>query len=388
MNLDEKPTLIRVDFNVPLSSESVIEDDTRIRAALETIREAQKRGARVTLASHLGRPHGRDERYSLLPIAERLSELLSQDVLFAPDCVGDGVRKLVQELRPEQVLLLENLRFYAGEELNDDAFAKQLAQPFTAYINDAFGAAHRAHASVVAITRHIKLYGAGLLLMKEMKQLERLSQNPDKPYVAILGGAKVSDKINLLNRLLTQVDTLLIGGAMAYTFLAARGVNVGASRVEADKLSLAKAVMEKARARNVDLQLPVDHVASTLFSEDSQAVNVDTQALPEHLMGLDIGPQTRKNFARALQGAQTIFWNGPMGVFEWSSYAEGSMAVAHAVADSAAYSVVGGGDSVAAVQKAGVAAQISHISTGGGASLEFLEGQSLAGIQALERPAS
>ena len=387
--VQDQRVLMRVDFNVPLDvaddadgdATATVADDERIRAALPSIKLLLEKGARLILASHLGRPKGRDAKLSLYPVAAALSELLDHEVIFADDCVGDGVKKQAQDLKVGQILLLENLRFHSGEEKNDEGFSRQLAGLADVYVNDAFGAAHRAHASTAGVAALITQKAGGLLLKKEAETLYGLLRAPKKPFVAIVGGAKVSDKIGVLQKLLTKVDTVIIGGAMAYTFLLAKGIEVGKSRVEEDKLTLARSVLDAATRMGVTFLLPEDHVAATSFSEDAEAVV--THTLTEDQMGLDIGPKTRTNYTNAIKGAGTILWNGPMGVFEWEKFAQGTRAVAEAVAHSDAFSVVGGGDSVAALNQMGLAKQISHVSTGGGASLELLEGQKLPGLLAL-----
>jgi len=384
LQLAGKRVFIRVDFNVPLNAAGEITDDRRIRAALPTIEEALEAGARVILASHLGRPKGKVRAgLSLLPAAERLSELLQRDVNFVDDCVGDGARKAVQDLASGQVLLLENLRFYAGEEANDRAFSRQLAELADVWVMDAFGAAHRAHASTAGMAPFVAERAAGRLVGQELRFLGEALRAPARPFLAILGGAKVSDKIKVIDRLLARCDALLIGGAMAYTFLKSQGVSVGASRVEEGALDVAKRVLERAELRGVAVHLPIDHVVSARFDEGEGRKITSAQAIPEGLMGLDIGPQTTKMFAREVAKAGTVFWNGPMGVFEVDAYAKGTLSLAESVAAAEAVSVIGGGDSAAAIQQAGVAEAITHISTGGGASLEFLQGEPLPGLEAL-----
>lgn len=389
VDLDGKRTFIRVDFNVPLEDEGGsrrITDDSRIRGALPTIRYAVEHGARVVLASHLGRPKGKvDSRESLAPAAKRLGELLGRPVALAPDCVGTEVETQVAALDKGGVLMLENLRFHSGEEKNDPAFAAQLAKLADVYVNDAFGAAHRAHASTAGMASLVPVRAAGFLLRDELKHLGALLQSPGRPFVAILGGAKVSDKIAVIDNLLPRIDALLIGGAMAYTFLKAQGIAIGGSRVEADKLDLALKTLEQARAKGVRLLLPTDHVIATKPEAGADYKDTADAAIPDGWLGVDIGPKTRAAYAAEIAKAKTVLWNGPMGIFEIEAYAGGTVAVAHAVADAKqAFTVVGGGDSVAAVTQAGVADRIGHISTGGGASLEFLEGQTLPGVAALE----
>jgi len=376
---------IRVDFNVPLTPDGKVSDDTRIRESLPTIKLAIEKGARVVLASHLGRPKGKvDKKYTLEPVAARLAELLDADVSLTDEPVGDGARKVVNDLRAGAVALLENLRFSPAEEANDEAFSRELASYADVYVNDAFGTAHRAHASTAGITKFVAAKGMGLLMEREVKFLGKLLDDVERPFVAIIGGAKVSDKIGVLDNLLDRVDQMLIGGAMANTFLKAKGGQLGRSLVEQDKLALARAFLKKAEESNVDVLLPRDVVAAAGIKSDAGRV-VQAMMVPEDLAALDIGPETARGFADAIARAKTIFWNGPMGVFESEPFAGGTMAVAKAVAGApGALSVVGGGDSVAAIHKSGLGDKITHISTGGGASLEFLEGKKLPGLAALE----
>jgi phosphoglycerate kinase len=379
-----KRVFIRVDFNVPLDQQGHVTDDTRIRASLPTIQHAMAGGAKVILASHLGRPAGKVEpRYSLRPVGVRLSELLETAITIADDCVGPMVEDRVARMHEGEVLLLENLRFHAEEEKNDPAFAQQLARLADVYVNDAFGTAHRAHASTEGMTKFLPTAVAGLLMQAELSHLGQLLATPARPYVAILGGAKVSDKIGLILNLLPKLDRVLIGGGMAYTFLVAQGVPVGQSLVEADKVDAAGEILARATALGVTIQLPEDHVIAERLDASAATQVVPQDGVPSGWMGVDIGPRTIEAFTRAIGEAKTVVWNGPMGVFEILPFAKGTNGVAMAVASSQATTIVGGGDSVAAVNQAGVAARITHISTGGGAFLELLEGRELPGVAAL-----
>ncbi len=390
LDLTGKRVFIRVDFNVPLSeaADPQVTDDTRIRETLPTIQLARERGARIVLASHLGRPKGKpNPKYSLHPVVPKLAELLGAKVEFASDCVGSAVEAASKSLANGDVLLLENVRFHPEEEANDESFSRQLAALCDGlFVCDAFGSAHRAHASVVGITRFVRQAAAGLLMERELSYLSKALTNPERPFVAILGGAKVSDKIEVVENLMKVADAMLIGGGMAYTFLKAQGIGIGKSLVEDDKVSLARRLLDEAAQRKFRLLLPSDHVVSPEFKAEATAQIVPVTKTPENQMGLDIGPQTIAAFREALRGARTIVWNGPMGVFEMPAFAKGTLEIAKAVAeatDAGAISIVGGGDSVAAVHQSGVANRISHISTGGGASLEFLAGEKLPGVEAL-----
>ena len=382
--LRDKRVIIRADFNVPLDDSHQITDDTRIRSTLPTINRAVDDGAKVILCSHLGRPNGMfNPKYSLAPVAKRLGRLMGKDILFAPDCIGPAVEGLVAKMKAGDVLLLENLRFHKGEEENDDSFSKALAALGDVYINDAFGAAHRAHASTVGITKFIPASAAGFLLKKEIEYLEGAVENPVRPFVAILGGAKVSGKIGVIENLGKRVDKVIIGGGMAFTFLKAKGLEIGNSLVENDMLDFAKGIEDHALSRGVKFYLPVDCVVATSHELGAESKIVPVQEIPKGWYALDIGPASVKLFNEAVQNAKTILWNGPMGVFEIDAYARGTLAMAHAIADAYALTIVGGGETALAVHRAGESENMSFISTGGGAALELLEGKQLPGLTAL-----
>jgi phosphoglycerate kinase len=387
LDIAEKRVFIRVDFNVVQDKATgKIIDDTRIRAALPTIQYTLEHDAKVILASHLGRPKGNgfEEKYSLKPVAERLAELLPKhDIVFPQDCIGNGIKKLSHDLGANQLMLLENLRFHAGEEKNDPAFSRALADLADVYVNDAFGTAHRAHASTAGMVQYFKDKGAGFLLQSEVEFLTQITVNPTPPYVAILGGAKISDKLPVIEHLLDKVTALCIGGGMAYTFLRAKGIEIGSSLVDDTKVHAATKILKRAETKGVPIYLPLDHIIAEGVTGDTPQTTSGA-AIPMGMMGLDIGPKTVAKFAEILKPAKTIFWNGPLGVFETPAFAEGTLAIARVLATlTDATTVVGGGDSVAAIHQSGVANKISHISTGGGASLEFVEGKTLPGIAAL-----
>ena len=384
IDVSGKKVLVRVDFNVPLDENGNITDETRIKAALPTIKYLLEHNAAVILCSHLGRPKGEfNMKYSLAPVAKRLKEIFGEDkVVFASDVIGESAKKAVSELKPGNIVLLENLRFHKEEEKNDPDFAKALASYADIYVNDAFGTAHRAHASTAGVADYLPAV-AGFLIGKELSIMGKALDNPERPFVAILGGRKVSDKIGVINNLLEKVDTLIIGGAMSYTFFKAMGLNIGNSLVEEDKLELAKQLLAKAEAKGIKMLLPVDCVLADDFNADAKMLTVDYDKIPDGWEGMDIGPKTRELYAQAIKPAKTVIWNGPMGVFEFPRFAEGTKAVAKALSECTGTTIIGGGDSAAAVEQLGLADKITHISTGGGASLEFLEGLELPGVAAL-----
>ena len=387
-DLQGKRVLVRADFNVPVDEQGKITDDTRIRAALPTIELLTSKGAKVILSSHFGRPkNGAEDKYRLTPVGERLAELLGKPVVKTNDCIGEEATSAVNAMQPGDVVLLENVRFYKEEEKNDPAFAEKLASVADLYVNDAFGTAHRAHASTEGVTKFLKPSVAGLLIEKELEYLQNAIEHPQRPLAAIVGGSKVSSKIGVIETLLDKVDKLLIGGGMVFTFYKARGLNVGKSLVEEDKLELAKSLEIKAKEKGVDLLLPTDVIVADNFAPDANTQTVSVENIPDGWMGLDIGPDSVKAFQAALAECKSVIWNGPMGVFEMEKFAKGTEAIAHTLADltpKGTTTIIGGGDSVAAVEKVGVASQMSHISTGGGASLELLEGKELPGIAALD----
>lgn len=387
VDLKGKKVLVRVDFNVPLDENLKITDDIRITSALPTIKKIISSGGRTILMSHLGRPKGGpNPKYSLKPVAVRLGELLQMDVKFAPDCIGDQVKTIVNSLKDGEVLLLENLRFHPEEEKNDAGFAQQLAELGDVYINDAFGSAHRAHASTEGVTKFIKTCASGYLMQKELDYLGSAVANPVRPFTAILGGSKISGKIDVIENLLPKVDYLLIGGGMAYTFYKAMGYEIGTSLLEGEKLDLAKEVLEKFKNSNAKVLLPKDNVVAAEFKNESPSTIVDADKIPSDKMGLDIGPKTVEEFKNVILSSKTIVWNGPLGVFEFDNYAKGTNEIAKALAEATskgAVTIIGGGDSAAAISKAGLDDKVSHVSTGGGASLEFLEGKVLPGVAAL-----
>ena len=387
VDLKNKKVLVRVDFNVPLDENQNITNDMRIRSSLPTIRKIIDEGGTAILMSHLGRPKGKkDLKFSLAPAAKRLSELLSREVKFANDCIGEETKNMIDSLHPGEVVLLENVRFHEGETKNDPQFAQQLAELGEVYINDAFGSAHRAHASTEGVTKFIRICAAGYLMKKELDYLGTALADPQRPYCAILGGAKISGKIDVINNLMDKVDTLIVGGGMAFTFFKAKGLEIGKSLLEAEKLDIAAEILTKIQSSKVKFLLPVDITAANEFDNNSPSETVSANDIPADKMGLDIGPETIKLFKDEILKSKTVVWNGPMGVFEMDNFAKGTFAIAEALAEATANSavtVIGGGDSAAAISKAGLENQVSHVSTGGGASLEFLEGKTLPGVAAL-----
>ncbi|MCX7918234.1 MAG: phosphoglycerate kinase [bacterium] len=384
IELKGKRVLVRVDFNVPQDEQGNITDDTRIRASLPTIQYIIEKGGKAILMSHLGRPKGKvDEKYRLTPIGKRLSELLGKPVIKLDDCIGPQVESVVNAMKEGEVVLLENVRFYAEEEKNDPEFARKLAKLGDVYVNDAFGSAHRAHASTEGVAKYIQPAVAGFLMKKEIDYLGKALENPARPFLAILGGAKVSTKIGVIKNLLNKVDSLIIGGGMAYTFLKAQGGSIGKSLIEEDQIPLAKEILAKANEKGIPLLLPIDHIIADNFAPDANVQTVVQGKIPEGWMGMDIGPATIEKFASEIKKAKTIVWNGPLGVFEMEPFAKGTNAIAKLVGESGAVTIIGGGDSIAALEKAGYIDKMSHVSTGGGASLEFLEGIELPGVAAL-----
>ncbi|NPV53985.1 MAG: phosphoglycerate kinase [Firmicutes bacterium] len=384
VDLAGKRVLVRVDFNVPMNEKREITDDRRIAATLPTIRYLIDQGAKVILVSHLGRPKGKPvDEFRMDPVAERLSQLLGKPVTKVDDCIGELPKAALSKMKPGDVVLLENVRFYKQEEANDEGFAKSLAELADVFVNDAFGTAHRAHASTAGVARFLPAV-AGFLMQKEIEVMGKALANPDRPFVAILGGAKVSDKIGVIENLLTKVDTLIVGGGMAYTFLKAQGKEIGQSLLEADKLELALGLIDKAKAKGVTFLLPVDVVVADRFAPDAGARIVSVDEIPPDWQGVDIGPRTLELFKGAIKGARTVVWNGPMGVFEMERFAKGTREIAAALAESGATTIVGGGDSAAAIEQMGFADKMTHVSTGGGASLEFLEGRELPGVAILK----
>ncbi len=384
--LEDKRLFLRLDLNVPLDDDGRISDDTRIQAALPTLNYAIEKGAKIILASHFGRPKGHDPKYSLEPVAEALHTLLGKEIILIEEPRGHATRALLSGLKPSQIILLENLRFDSGEEKNDREFAQALASFSDIYINDAFGASHRAHASIVALPELMQKRGIGFLMQKEIEMLDTVRMNPQHPFMTILGGAKVSDKIDVIEAMMDKVDVLVIGGAMAYTFLAAQKLQIGSSLVERDKIGFAAELLQRAQLRKKRILLPIDHRITRAVHDIESLKVTETAAIPDGWMGVDIGPRTVELYAAEIARAKTIFWNGPMGVFETPSFATGTFAVAKAITESEALSVVGGGDSAAAAHASGLAEKFSHISTGGGASLEYLRGDRLPGVEALRRP--
>lgn len=383
IDVKDKRVFVRCDFNVPLDKEGNITDDKRIISSLPTIKYLIENGAKVILCSHLGRPKSIDDKkYSMEPIAKKLSELLEMEVVLTKDVIGDDAKHKISRLNSGEVMLLENVRFHSEEEKNDEEFSKQLASLAEIYVNDAFGTAHRAHSSTAGIAKYLPAV-AGFLIQKELEIMGKALTNPQRPFTAILGGSKVSDKIGVIENLLYKIDSLIIGGGMAYTFLLAKGNTIGNSIKEEDKIDLAKEIIAKAQEQNVKILLPIDHIAATEFSNESHSMVIDGQSIPNGLQGLDIGPKTISLFSKEIENSRTIIWNGPLGVFEFSNYAKGTFEVAKAVSEADAVTIIGGGDSAAAVENLGFAEKMTHISTGGGASLEYLEGKELPGISVL-----